>query len=71
MPHLIAAALIGAGVLAGLRFAQKFAAILKAVDGAGDATTGRPTTGQVEARDLGALEYDPVSGVYKPAPAAR
>ena len=68
MPHLIAVALIGAGMLAGLRIVLKLAESLQA--GAEAANPGRQADASVrgiEAKDLGALEFDSVSGVYKPA----
>ena len=68
MPQLLGLALIGAGVLAGYR-AFRFAADRlreemekhAGKDAAGDA--GAPSGG---VKDLGALEFDPASGVYRP-----
>ena len=67
MPHLIAVALIGAGMMAGLRIVLKLAESLQA--GVEAANPARPdaSVGGIEAKDLGALEFDSVSGVYKPA----
>lgn len=64
MPQLIAIALAGAGLYAGYKWvAAKAAAALaeaeRARTAARQAQSGEP-------RDLGKLELDPVSGVYKP-----
>ena len=70
MPQLIAAALLGAGIIAGLRLVQRWAAAA----GAAAADIDRPQSGpqsQIEAKDLGALEFDPKSGVYKPVDRSR
>jgi hypothetical protein len=70
MPQLVVAALLGAGLYAGYRWLQRANALMtenlkraeadlkqRAADGAG----------QIAEKDLGALEFDPKSGVYKPA----
>lgn len=67
MPQLIALALIGAGAVAGYRWfsrqmeaAREAAARAEAeVRGAAAATSGAP-------KDLGRLELDAATGVYKP-----
>ena len=65
MPQVIALALLlGGGVYTGCRWfrrsARKGEAELRP-----DAELLQSPTGRIE-RDLGALEYDPTSGVYKP-----
>jgi hypothetical protein len=57
MPQLIALALIGAGAMAGYRW------VAKQVDAARQAAEQRQSEGP---RDLGQLEWDEVSQVYKP-----
>jgi hypothetical protein len=57
MPQLIALALIGAGAMAGYRW------VAKQVDAARQAAEQRQSEGP---RDLGQLECDEVSQVYKP-----
>lgn len=65
MPQLLFLAAVGAGAYAGFRFLKSVAA--------GVATRMEEATVEVrerakatDARDLGALEYDPQSGVYRP-----
>ncbi len=70
MPQLIAAALLGAGVIAGLRLVQRWVAGV----GAAAAEVDRQAPGgepRIEAKDLGALEFDAKSGVYKPVDRSR
>lgn len=67
MPQLVALALIGAGLYAGYRWlarsSKELAAQMKrAEDELRQRAAGRPIE-----KDLGRLEYDPASGVYKPA----
>ncbi len=66
MPQVIALALLGAGLYAGYRwFARAAGAIGDAITRAED--EGRQQSqGRIE-KDLGALEYDAASGVYRPA----
>ncbi|MEZ5817492.1 MAG: hypothetical protein R3D44_10450 [Hyphomicrobiaceae bacterium] len=66
MPPLIAAMLVGAGAYAGARALKR---ILAGWSDSGDvrATTGTPDASTVVEKDLGALELDPVTGVYRPA----
>ena len=65
MPQVMLLAAIGAGVYAGyralLRAGDRFAAELKRSE---DDARQRQTAGPE--KDLGTLEYDPRSGVYKP-----
>jgi type II secretory pathway component PulJ len=65
MPQLVIFALIGAGIYAGYRWlAHTSEAITAAMRRAEDESRQR-ASGQIE-KDLGALEYDPASGVYRP-----
>lgn len=67
MPQLVGLVLIGAGVWAGykavLRLSQRAAAELRRADD----ETHRKATESAE-KDLGALQFDPETGVYKPTP---
>lgn len=64
MPQLIGLALLGAGIYAGvraaIRFGQRISEEARRTDDAEAATA-------VAEKDLGSLEFDPASGVYKPA----
>ena len=66
MPQFVALALIGAGLYAGYRWyvlaTREVTAQLKRTE---DELQGRAAGRPVE-KDLGRLEYDPASGVYKP-----
>jgi len=66
MPQLMIAAVLGAGLYAGARFLAR--AAQKMADEARRAQDDlmRQATGAVE-KNLGNLEYDPATGVYKPA----
>jgi hypothetical protein len=59
MPHLMALAFIGAGIYAGYRWVSRVTA--KVAD-----EVKRAATTNVTEKDLGHLEFDPKSGVYKP-----
>jgi hypothetical protein len=61
MPPLIVAALIGAGAYAGFRIVQH---LVERVTGPGGAM---PAAAPRE-KDLGRLELDPSTGVYRPTP---
>lgn len=68
MPQLIGLVLVGAGVLAGIRAVSRLVERMSADVHRAEAErshAGHPSGGVVE-KDLGALEYDPESGVYKP-----
>lgn len=65
MPQLVVAALLGAGLYAGYRWVTRTAR--QVLDEAErDHTEQVPRAGGVVTKDLGALELDPASGVYKP-----
>jgi hypothetical protein len=65
MPQVVLLAAIGAGVYAGyralLRAGERFAAELKRTE---DEARQRATAGPE--KNLGTLQFDPQSGVYKP-----
>jgi hypothetical protein len=64
--QVIALALLGAGLYAGYRwFARTAGEIGAEMRHAEDELTPK-APGRIE-RDLGALEFDPASGVYRPA----
>lgn len=69
MPPLILAVIVGAGAYAGLQMAQRIKARLDAAEAS--AKRGREasaaTAGSPVEKDLGALELDPATGVYRPA----
>jgi hypothetical protein len=61
MPPLIAAVLLGAGAYAGYRLARR---LFTADDAGANAQTVQAAPPE---KDLGALERDPETGVYRPA----
>ncbi len=69
MPQLVVAAMIGAGLYAGYRWFQRAGAIMAEQKRAEDDAKRRTSdaAGQITEKDLGVLEFDPKSGVYKPA----
>lgn len=64
MPQLMALAFIGAGLYAGYRFVKSAASVITA-ELKPKAQQPKTQPGVIE-KDLGALEFDPKSGVYKP-----
>jgi hypothetical protein len=65
MPHLVLLAAIGAGAYAGFRWLKRTAEQIQADMKAAEVEV-RERTGAARAKDLGALEYDPTTGQYKP-----
>lgn len=65
MPQLVALALVGAGLYAGYRW---FSRVNKQVTAEFRRTEEelRRRAGAVLEKDMGELEYDPASGVYRP-----
>jgi hypothetical protein len=61
MPQLVGLVLLGAGLYAGYR------AIVRLATNLASELEPEVRRHAVTVRDLGALEYDPVSGVYRPA----
>lgn len=66
MPQLMIAAVLGAGLYAGARFLARTAQRMADEARRAQEDLVRQATGAVE-KNLGNLEYDPASGVYKPA----
>jgi hypothetical protein len=66
VPQVIVLALLGAGLYAGYRWlaraSKEIAAEMRRTE---DALRHSPAAHPLE-KDLGTLEYDPASGVYKP-----
>jgi hypothetical protein len=66
MPQVIALALLGAGLYAGYRwFTRTTREIAAPIEGA-EEELRQEAASRIE-KNLGALEYDPSSGVYRPA----
>ena len=63
MPQIIVLALAGAGLYAGYRWVRK-----RAKSAAREAVRRDPEDAQGKPRDLGSLERDPDTGVYRPKP---
>jgi hypothetical protein len=66
MPQVIALALLGAGLYAGYRWLTRATREIAAQMQRAEDEVRQEATGRIE-KNLGALEYDPVSGVYRPA----
>ena len=66
MPQVIALALLGAGVYAGYRWLARTAEEIGAQMRRAEDEGAQRAQGRIE-KDLGALEYDADSGVYRPA----
>jgi hypothetical protein len=66
MPQLVLLAAIGAGAYAGYRWLRRTAEQIHADMKAAEVEV-KERTGAARAKDLGALEFDPASGQYKPA----
>jgi len=66
VPQVIALALLGAGLYAGYRWVARAAGGIAAAISRAEDELHRQSQSRIE-KDLGALEYDPASGVYRPA----
>ncbi len=67
MPQVIVLALVGAGLYAGYRwFARASKEMAAELQRTQDELRQRAAGGAIE-KNLGRLEYDPASGVYRPA----
>ena len=66
MPQVIALALLGAGLYAGYRWVTRAARDMAAQIKHAEENLTQRAGGRIE-KNLGALEYDPSAGVYKPA----
>jgi hypothetical protein len=65
VPQVIALALLGAGLYAGYRWLARSAGEIVADIRRAEDELKQKATGRIE-KDLGALEYDAASGVYRP-----
>jgi hypothetical protein len=66
MPQVIALALLGAGLYAGYRWITRTTREIAEQMQRADEEVTQEATGRIE-KNLGTLEYDPASGVYRPA----
>ena len=66
MPQLIVLALLGAGFYAGYRLVVRTKELVADLRRAEDEVRRRASGGALE-KDMGALEYDSATGVYRPA----
>ena len=66
MPQVIALALLGAGLYAGYRWFTRTAREIGAEMQRAEEELTQRASGRIE-KNLGALEFDPASGVYRPA----
>jgi type II secretory pathway component PulJ len=67
VPHLIALALVGAGLYAGYRWFVRANQQLAAEVERTQEELRRQAAGGVLEKDMGRLEYDAATGVYRPA----
>jgi hypothetical protein len=65
VPQLMVLALVGAGIYAGYRWLWRPARMIAAEVRRAENETRRGSARSLE-RDMGQLEYDPISGVYRP-----
>ena len=65
MPQLMVLALVGAGIYAGYRWLWRPARMIAAEVRRAEDEVRRGAVRSLE-RDMGQLEYDPISGVYRP-----
>ena len=65
MPQLIIAALVGAGFYAAYRWMKQMSEAIAADLSRAEAERRQRPGGRIE-KDLGRLEYDPATGVYRP-----
>lgn len=69
MPPLIVAGLIGAGLYVGLRVASGLLGELaNRTASMSEPQSAAAATGHLAVKDLGTLEQDPETGVYRPVP---
>jgi hypothetical protein len=66
MPQVIALALLGAGLYAGYRWVTRATREIAAHVQRAEDEVRQEAAGRIE-KNLGALEYDPSSDVYRPA----
>jgi hypothetical protein len=65
VPHVIALTLLGAGLFAGYRWFTRTAREIGAEMRRAEDELRQHATGRIE-KNLGTLQYDPASGVYRP-----
>jgi hypothetical protein len=65
VPQVIVLALLGAGFYAGYRWLARTAGEIGEQMRRTEDEMGQKASGRIE-KDLGALEFDPASGVYRP-----
>lgn len=65
MPQVIALALLGAGLYAGYRWFTRTTSEIAAQMRRAEEELRQGAAGRIE-KNLGALEYDPAAGVYRP-----
>lgn len=66
MPQLVAIAVIGAGLVAGYKWAAKKLEEARIAAERAEAELRRRASQSAEPKDLGMLELDPASGEYRP-----
>jgi hypothetical protein len=66
MPQLVVLALVGAGLYAGYRWFSRTTKEVTAQIRRTEDELLRRASGQALEKDMGVLEYDPGSGVYRP-----
>jgi hypothetical protein len=66
VPQLIVMALVGAGLYAGYRWLSRSAKEITAEVKRTEDELLRRAAGRALEKDMGRLEYDPASGVYRP-----
>jgi hypothetical protein len=65
VPQVVALALLGAGLYAGYRWLARTASEIGAEMHRAEDEIKQKATGRIE-KNLGTLEFDPASGVYRP-----
>lgn len=66
MPQLVVLALVGAGLYVGYRWLSRSVREIRAEARRAEDELRARATGRVQQKDMGRLEYDPASGVYRP-----
>jgi hypothetical protein len=66
VPQLMVLALVGAGIFAGYRWLWRPARMIVAEVRRAEDEIRRGAAARSLEKDMGALEYDPISGVYRP-----
>jgi hypothetical protein len=71
MPPLIAAMLVGAGAYAGLKALRRIVTALSEPHADLEAGAAGPDRSAAVEKDLGALELDAATGIYRPSKASQ